>query len=84
MSALLEPQELGLGSCAACDHAFRQGEPYHRGVARSHAAVLLYLVCERCAQHLLQDAVAAERFSDTLLETLNTAALAGMPIGGSA
>ena len=83
MSAL-EPQDLGIGSCAACDHAFRDGERYHRGVAKGAAGLLLYIVCENCAQHLLDNAAAAEKFSDHLLATLNTAALAGMPAGGKA
>jgi hypothetical protein len=84
VSALLEPGDLGLDSCAACAHNFHRGEPYHRGIARGHAGLLLYILCGNCARHLLQDAEAAERFSDTLLATLNSAALAGMPAGGRA
>jgi hypothetical protein len=84
MSALLEPEDLGLGSCAACDHQFKHGERYHRGIAKGAAGALLYIICEGCAQHLLQDTAAAEKFADALLATLNTAALAGMSAGGCA
>lgn len=84
MNAAIEPGDLGLGSCAACDHEFKHGERYHRGVARGRSGVLLYLLCEPCAQRMLSDTAAAERFSDTLLETLNTVALAQMPAEGRA
>src|SRR5690242_6205414 len=84
VSNLLEPADIGLGKCAACDHNFKRGEPYHRGIAKGTAGVLLYIVCARCARHLLKNQDAAEKFSDSLLASLNTAALAEMPAGGSA
>jgi hypothetical protein len=84
MSARLEPEDIGLGICAACDHDFREGEPYHRGIAKSPAGVLLYILCQGCAEQMLRDTVAAEKFSNTLLETLNTAALVGLPAEGRA
>lgn len=84
MSALLEPGDLGLDRCARCDHELRPGEPYHRGMTRSPAGMSLYILCGPCAQHLLRDAAAAEKFADGMLSTLQTATLAGMPTGGSA
>jgi hypothetical protein len=84
MSARLEPQDLGLGICAACDHDIREGEPYHRGIAKNEVGVLLYILCQGCAQRMLRDTVAAEKFSNTLLETLNRAALVGLPAEGRA
>lgn len=83
MSAL-EPQDLGIGSCAVCDHTFGDGDRYYRGIARGRAGLMLYIVCEPCAQHLFKNTAAAEKFSDHLLATLNAAALAGTLAGGRA
>jgi hypothetical protein len=46
--------------------------------------MLLYVTCAACAERILHDTDAAERFADSLRETLQKAVLEAMPAEGSA
>lgn len=80
MSALLDPEELGLTHCAGCGHEFRDADPYFRGATACPAGVLLYILCRPCAEKLRHDPVAAENFSAQAGDKV----LAEMPARGRA
>ena len=80
----LEPSDLGINACARCGHRLRAGAEYRRGMTRGPAGLLLFIVCEPCAEQITRDAEAGDAFDARLSETLADAVLAATPVGGRA
>ena len=79
---LLEPAELGLTVCAGCGHRFTDGDPYHRGLARTKAGMGFYITCHPCAEVIKQDPHGA--LANAMVSRLENAILAAAPAAGAA
>lgn len=84
MDNLLEPCDFGINACARCGCEFHGGEFYRRGIARTAAALMLYITCLPCAELITNDEDVGDEFLASLRARMDEAILAGAPPGGTA